>query len=165
MKKFIKEIYPYVIIIGIVILIRSFIITPVVVSGDSMYPNYKDNEVLLLSKLSDDIERFDVVVINNDDKIIKRIIGLPGDTVEYKDNVLYINGEKVKEDYKHGETYDFDVSEISKYEKIPKGYYLVLGDNREVSADSRVYGLFSEDKIDGKVVVRIWPINRIGLID
>ena len=86
MKKVLKEIMPYIIILIVVVLIRSYIITPVTVVGSSMYPNLKDKEVLLLSKISyrlHNIERFDIVVVKDDedDRIIKRIIGLPGDKV------------------------------------------------------------------------------------
>jgi len=175
MKNFIKESMPYVIIVILVIIIRSFIITPVVVRGDSMDNTLVDGEVLFLSKISyhiHDIKRFDVVVIRDKDNdlIIKRIIGLPGDNVKYKDNQLYINNEIVSDNYSNGETENFDLQTICMINndecvsKIPEDMYLVLGDNREVSADSRVKGLFKRDVILGKAVFRIWPFNRIKII-
>ena len=95
MNKIIKEILPYIIIIIIVILIRSFIITPIIVSGDSMKPNLHDKEVLLERKIgynSSTIKRFDIVIIKNDnEEIIKRIIGMPGEHISYKNNKLYVN--------------------------------------------------------------------------
>ena len=114
MKNFIKELIPYVIIVILVVFIRSFIITPVIVRGDSMDDTLIDGEVLFLSKISyrvGEIKRFDIVVIRDGDNdlIIKRVIGLPGDNVKYRDNVLYINGKKYKDIYANGKTEDFDL--------------------------------------------------------
>ena len=95
MKKIIKELYPYVIIVVVVILVRTFIITPVIVSGSSMKPNFNDGELLLVRKIKYNektIKRFDVVVIKKDkEEIIKRVIGLPGEHISYKNNKLYVN--------------------------------------------------------------------------
>lgn len=177
MEKFIKELIPYVIIIIVVVLIRSFIITPVEVDGASMENTLHDGELLLLSKISykiSEIKRFDIVVINKgNDKVVKRIIGLPGDKIEYIDNKLYINNEEVDDIYAKNATEDFDVKDICMvkenvdnctYDKVPEGTYLVLGDNRLVSADSRANGFIKEDDIVGKAVFRIWPLNKIGFI-
>ena len=96
---------------GGVILIRSFIITPVIVSGDSMKPNLHNGEVLLEKKIgynSDSIKRFDIVIINDGkDEIIKRVIGLPGEHISYKNNKLYVNGEVLKETFDFRNTTDF----------------------------------------------------------
>lgn len=174
MKDFIKEWASYILIIAVIILVRSFIITPIIVKGASMEPNLEDNEVLFLSKISykvHDIERFDIVVVDTgDDLIIKRVIGLPGENIEYKDNILYVNGEEVEDPYPQNKTYDFDLEDICRRSqdncvtKIPKDKYLVLGDNRTISADSRAKGLFDIEQIEGKVVFRLWPITRIGII-
>lgn len=181
MNKFIKEIVPYLIIFVVVVLIRSFIITPITVVGSSMYPTLKNGELLLLSKISykiNDIERFDVVVIKEDDWIIKRVIGLPGEDISYKDNKLYINDEVFEDEYANGETEDFNLEDIwlagldneyiEKFDEaftvIPDGYYLVLGDNRDISKDSRSVGLIPEDEIRGKAVVRFWPLSKISLV-
>ena len=87
MKKFLKELIPYIVIVIVVVLIRSFIATPVIVSGDSMVPTLKNKQLLLLNKINykiNDIKRFDIVVINVDNKeIIKRVIGLPGENVRH----------------------------------------------------------------------------------
>ena len=97
MKKIIKEIIPYIIIVIVVILIRSYIIDPVIVSGDSMYDTLKDGEVLLLNRLDykfNKINRYDIVVINNkEDDIIKRVIGLPGEHIKYKYGNLYVSND------------------------------------------------------------------------
>ena len=95
--------------------------------------------------------------------MIKRVIGLPGDTIEIKDNVLYVNGNIYEEEYldEDLEYPDFFLSDLG-YDTIPEDMYLVLGDNREDSLDSREIGLISKDNINGKIVLRIWPLNKIS---
>lgn len=162
--KIIKEIIPYVVIILVVILIRSFVITPVRVSGSSMYPTLKDGDIVLLKKYDKNIERFDIVVCNyNDSKIIKRVIGLPGETIKYVNGFLYINNQKIEDISLNVETDDFYLEDLG-YEIIPEDYYFVLGDNRGISKDSRIIGLISIDDIDGVGVLRIFPFNKIGII-
>lgn len=169
MKFFIKEILPYIVIILVVVLIRTFIATPVIVSGDSMKPNLHDGEMLIVRKIGYNgktIKRFDVVVVEGDnDEIIKRVIGLPGEHVYYRNNKLYINDKLVKEDYKFYDTEDFNLEEICTCTKIPEGKYLVLGDNRPISKDSRTIGLIDEKEIFGEAIFRIWPISKIGNIN
>lgn len=175
MEKLIKEWGPYLIIIIVVILIRSYIVTPVIVRGDSMYDTLEDGEVLFLSKINyrlHEIERFDIVVIRDldGDLIIKRVIGLPEDDIEYKDDVLYINEVASEQRFTDDETEDFTLKEICKIHdvdcdgKIPDDMYLVLGDNRDVSADSRVKGLIRREQILGEAVFRVWPLNRMEII-
>ncbi len=168
MKKIIKELVPYIIIIIVVVLIRTFIVTPVMVSGSSMKPNLQDKEILLERKIGYNektIKRFDIVVIKEEnDEIIKRVIGLPGEHVSYKKNRLYINDELVEESFKFYNTADFNLEEICSCSKIPEGKYLVLGDNRPVSKDSRVIGLIDKEDIIGKAEIRMWPVSKIGSI-
>ncbi len=164
-KEFLKDAIVYILIAVAVILIIKYVFSLEQVVGPSMEPNYKSGDLLFLNKISYKFKEprlFDVVVIANDDTkyMIKRIIGLPGDTIEYKDNKLYINGEATKEYFDiSGITKDFSLTQFN-YDIIPDGYYFVLGDNRENSKDSRVYGLISRDDIIGKVQFRIWPIVR-----
>lgn len=173
MKKIIKELYPYVIIVVVVILIRTFIVTPVVVSGNSMNPNLNNGELLLIRKIgynNDNIQRNDIVVLktmNKDGKeeeIIKRIIGLPREHISYKKNKLYVNYKFVEESYIFRDTEDFNLEEICNCSIIPDGKYLVLGDNRPVSYDSTEFGLIDEEDIVGKAIFRIWPLTKIGTI-
>lgn len=168
MKNIIKEVLPYILILGGVILIRSFIITPVIVSGNSMKPNLHNGEVLLEKKIGynpSSIKRFDIVVIKTgNEEIIKRIIGMPGEHISYKNNKLYINDKIVKETFNFRNTEDFNLEEICNCTSIPEGKYLVLGDNRPISKDSRTIGLVDEKDILGKVVYRIWPISKFGSI-
>lgn len=165
MKQKIKELIPYIIIIVVVILIRTFILTPVQVVGTSMVPTLSDKQILLLKKYDKDYKRFDIVVFKYDDStLIKRIIGLPGEYVEYRKNNLYINGKKIEEDFIKTTTNDFKLSELN-YKKIPKGYYFVMGDNRNNSIDSRYIGLVSEKQIKGISTFSLFPIKKFGSIE
>lgn len=154
----IKELIPYVVIVVVVVLIRTFIVTPVVVSGDSMVPSLKDGQLLLLNKLSyrfKEIERFDVVVVKvGKNEIIKRVIGLPGETVEYRDSKLYINGQVLESEY------DFETDNFSEL-LVPENEYFVLGDNRMISSDSRIIGMIERKDIIGKTSISLWPIKVV----
>lgn len=162
--KLVKELIPYIIIIIVVVLVRSFIITPVKVDGPSMEKTLYDGDILLLEKYDKDYERFDVVVLKyNNDKLVKRVIGLPGDRVEYKHDTLYINGEEIKESFIDEKTENFSLKELG-YNVIPEGYYFVVGDNRNNSLDSRYIGLLKKDDIEGKVIFRIFPFKSFGKI-
>lgn len=166
-KSQIKSLIPYIVIIISVILIRTFIATPVQVDGASMYPTLNDKEILILKKYDKSYDRFDIVVFDyNNVRLIKRIIGLPGDTVSYRNNKLYINGKYVEEPFLKDsiETTDFDITKLGVKE-IPKGYYFVLGDNRTNSTDSRIIGLVSEKDIKGTTNFAVFPINDFGKID
>lgn len=164
MKKFIKELIPYIVIVVVVVLIRTFLVTPVIVVGDSMLPTLEEKDILLLNKINyrfNEIERYDVVVIKiQESEIIKRVIGLPGETIEYRNNILYINGHETETEYDF-ETDDFTMNSVCNCDKIPEDKYLVLGDNRKVSSDSRIIGLIDKEDILGKTKVSIWPIKRV----
>jgi len=160
--KFIKEVIPYIVIIVVVTMIRTFLVTPVWVDGVSMNPTLDDRDILILNKYDTEYERFEIVVLNfMDEKLIKRVIGLPGDTIHYKDNNLYINGEIVEEDFLHKDTPDFSLKDIG-YEVVPEGYYFVVGDNRTDSLDSRTFGFVKKDDIDSTVKVSLWPFGKVN---
>lgn len=129
------------------LLFFNFNYTIVMVVGPSMEPSYQDSNLLLGQRHYQYLQRFDVVVIYSDvakKTLIKRVIGLPGETVEYKDGYLYINGDMVEDRYNYGGTNDFCIT-------LDNDYYYCLGDNRTNSADSRKYGAFTEDEIFAKV--------------
>ena len=159
MNKRIKDIIEYIIIIIVVLLFRKFMFSPIRVTGNSMVPTLRDGDIMILNKIGYSIKglnRFDIVVINNDnEKIIKRVIGLPGEHVEYSDNKLYINSKLVEEPYERKDMEDFVLEELGE-NKIPEGKYLVLGDNRPISKDSRIIGL-----IDGYTSIVVFPFKRI----
>ena len=161
MKKILKEWVSYFLIILAILLIRLFIITPVRVDDHSMNPTLENKQILLLSKYSKHYERFDIVVFNYaKQKLVKRIIGLPGEKIEFKNNKLYINNKEIEEDFGHMETEDFSLSDIG-YETIPDNMYFLVGDNRTNSLDSRYIGLVSDSDIEGVVHFSIWPLKKI----
>ena len=157
--KIIKEIIPYIIVIILVLLFKKFLYTPIRVNGESMMKTLHDGDIMILNIIDykvHGVKRFDIVVVDEGDElIIKRVIGLPGDTVEYKNNKLYINGKKVNDKYASRETEDFSVL-------VPKNEYFVLGDNRTNSLDSRAFGTFSSKKIKGKTSMIVFPFSRWG---
>ncbi len=159
-KGYIKEYLSYFIVIIVVILIKIFIVTPIRVNGPSMNNTLKNNDIMILNEISykfNGLNRFDIVVVRyNDEHLIKRVIGLPGDTIKYENDVLYVNGKKVKENFDHAET--ADVEEI----KIPEGEYYVMGDNRVNSTDSRIIGTIKLKDIKGTTKYTIFPFKRFG---
>lgn len=158
--KVIKEVIPYIVIVVAVVLIRTFIITPVRVDGDSMKNTLKNGDILLLYKLSS-IDRFDIIVLDEEkdnEKIIKRVIGLPGETVAIKKGKIYINDKVIDDDYAYGETTDYNKVTLKDDE------YFILGDNRLISKDSRYFGPIKDNEIKGKIVFRLFPFTKIGTV-
>ncbi len=164
MKKNIKkELIEYLIIILVVLFIRFFIITPIKVQQKSMFPTLNPNDIMILDKVSlklGKLERFDIVVIKYENEyLIKRVIGLPGEIVEYKEGELYINNIQIPETFIRVNTADFKLEE-----KIKDNNYFLVGDNRNNSTDSRIFGLIDKKNIIGKTSLIIFPFNRFGLI-
>lgn len=140
-----------------------FVFTPVIVQGDSMYPTFKNEEFGITIKYPQTLEtinRFDIVIIQSkktgNEHWIKRVIGLPGETIEIKNENIYINGEKINEEFLNK---DYIEDIINQYGYFTGDYseitlrndeYFVLGDNRIVSADSRKFGVFKKDEIKAK---------------
>lgn len=154
-----KDILDYIIIILVVIVIRTYIFTPIRVTGESMQDTLLNGDLMILTKYNKNYQRFDIIVVDNGkDKIIKRIIGLPGEDVEYKDNVLYINGEVIEDKFASNPTSDF-------IDYCGEDEYFVLGDNRGNSLDSRKYGCFNKRQILGKTSFTFFPFKRIGIKD
>lgn len=158
-------------------IVRMFLFAPIVVDGPSMQPNLHDRDHMIVNKFSyylHEPDRFDIVVFHESRKkdFIKRVIGLPGEKVQYKDDTLYIDGKKVEEPFLQGEkaekdtngplTGDFKLEELpGEYEKVPEDHVLVLGDNRKNSTDSRIIGTIPIESIVGKANFTYWPLNRI----
>jgi signal peptidase I len=174
-----KEIYSWIKSVAfafiIVFLCQQFLFAPRIVYGESMSPTFHDKDRVVINKF-DDIERFDLIVFKapdvEDEQYIKRVIGLPGDTVEMKDDVLYINGKAVEEPYLISNkentlsdklTGDFTLQEITGESKVPIGSLFVLGDNRLISKDSRFFGSISDDSVIGKVKFRFYPIQKMSI--
>ncbi|MEY8701216.1 signal peptidase I [Streptococcus ferus] len=192
MKRFIKEWGLFILFIALFGLSRLFVWFPVQVEGHSMDPTLANGERLIVLKTTS-IERFDIVVAKEGKKnIVKRIIGMPGDTISYDNDTLKVNGKKVDESYlaeyqkayakdKLQSVYSYNqyFQELAAQSKafttdsqgqetfsitVPKGQYLLLGDDRIVSKDSRQVGTFAKDQIIGEVKARIWPLSKISLI-
>lgn len=141
------------VVIGITLIFNHFF-TIVFISGDSMEPSFHNKNVLLGHRQFD-IWRFDVVTISSKEAgciLIKRVIGLPGETIEYKDNMLLVNGKYQPCVYSMGNTEDFSIT-------LGSDEYYCLGDNRENSLDSRTYGAFTEDEIFSKLEYKVYPKN------
>lgn len=141
------------------------------VRGDSMYPALSDGDSLIVDKISyrfSDPRRFDVIVFpfqyQEDTFYIKRVIGLPGETVQIHDGVIYINGKVLKESYGQEEIRNPGLA--SGTVTLGENEYFVLGDNRNNSADSREpsVGNISGDDIVGRAWMRIWPLDGIGFV-
>ena len=160
-KKVIKEILSFAITIAVVLFIKIFIFTPIRVNGDSMYNTLHHKDIMILNEIVyrfNDIKRYDIVVIKHDDEyLIKRVIGLPGDYVEGIDGDVYVNGKKIDDKYEYSETDDFDVV------KVLDNQYFVLGDNRADSLDSREFGCFDRSSIKGKTNFILFPLDRFGI--
>lgn len=159
MKK-LKELMPYIIIVAVVLLVRSFIVTPGLVNGSSMEPTLHNNELVLINKigLNKGIDRYDIVVVKYENStIIKRVIGLPYETVEYINDTLYIDREIVNTKVDFEYTKDFKLT-------AGKNEYIVLGDNRNISKDSRIIGPVKERDIIGKVDLVLFPFSKFGKV-
>ncbi len=169
-KEFFIDASKYVIVIVVILLLVIYVVSLQQVVGPSMEPTLDDGDILLLSKIHYkifDVERNDVIALSYDDSkyLIKRVIGLPGESIEYKDNKLYINDDAYEENIYEGMiTNDFKLSDLG-YETIPEDMYLVLGDNRGDSLDSRDIGLIPKKDILGKTLIKIWPLNDFKVIE
>lgn len=158
MKK-VKECFWYIIILIVVILVKFFVVSTVRVNGNSMYPTLHNKDLMILNKIKynlKNVERFDIVVVKYEDHyIIKRVIALPGETVEYVDNKLYIDGRKIKDKYNSIVQADF-------VKQLDEDEYFVMGDNRGDSLDSRIIGTIDKDDIMGNSEFIIFPFTRFG---
>lgn len=160
-KDSLKELIPYAVIIITVVLIRTFLVTPIKVNGTSMMNTLSHGDTMILNKIGmkiNEIKRFQIVVIKTDDSyLIKRVIGLPGESIEYKEGKLYINDKVINDPYYKNNTLDFEKMKISE------DNYFVMGDNRGNSIDSRIIGTISKNDILGTTKVIIFPIRNIGI--
>ena len=149
-----------VIEVVLILLILFFLFWPVQVQGVSMEKTFFNNDRLILTRLINNFEKDDVIVISIQEEesfdIIKRVVAVAGDTVEIIDGSLFVNGKKESNTYSLGNTYYKDDISVT----IPKNHYFVLGDNREYSTDSRNFGTVEKEQIVGKIIMKILPINQ-----
>lgn len=164
-----------VVVAFIALVVRGFLFLPIPVEGNSMRSTLHQNDWVLVEKFTT-IKRFDIVVFQLADgnTYIKRVIGLPGETVAYQNDQLYIDGKKVAEPYlaenkekdqnQNAYTNDFTLDELMNVDKLGRNSYFVIGDNRRVSKDSRSFGAISEDQIIGKAFFVYYPIKDMKWI-
>ena len=157
-----------VIALSLAIVIIIFFYQPVKVEGTSMTPLITDQERIFINKFVyrfEPIERGDVVVfwypLDRSKSFIKRVVGLPEDTVEIKEGRVFVNGKHLAEPYVPPESEDFATYSPTH---VPKGEYFVLGDHRTSSNDSRIFGPVPRRFIYGKAVFAYWPVDHFGSI-
>lgn len=160
-----------VVAILIVVPIRIFIAQPFVVSGSSMYPTFENGDYLIVDEISYRIngpERYDVAVFkfpNDPDKyFIKRIIGLPNETVEIKGSAVTIFNEEHKDGLKIEQPYVKNTSDNTLTMELKEDEYFVMGDNRSASSDSRYWGPVKKELFSGRALVRLLPLTEIGIL-
>jgi signal peptidase I len=158
----------------IVLIVRAFLYTPILVDGASMNTTLHDQDRMIVSKIGEP-ERFDIVVFHANEKqdYIKRVIGLPGDKIEYRDDTLYINGKAYKEPYLDEQKAQID-GELTRSFRledtavgqatVPEGHLFVMGDNRRNSTDSRIIGAVPMDQVVGTTNVVFYPLKDMKII-
>lgn len=181
--KIIKELLSWgktlAVVLVIVVLFRAFLFTNYIVYGQSMMPTIQDRDRVIVNKIGYDIgtpQRFDMIVFHatEDTDYIKRVIGLPGDQIEYRNDLLYINGESVEETYLKGikeeyksttYTEDFKLEDLTGVMTVPDNHLFVLGDNRRNSIDSRYIGFVPFKTIVGKADFSYWPLAHFRKLE
>ena len=163
-----------VVIMALLVMVYLFIMSPQEVNGESMEPNFHNSEYILTNKVTYKFrqpKRGDVIIFkswkNKDVDYIKRVIGLPGDTIELQHNAIYVNGQKLEEPYLSPNVAIFGGSFLQEDQPtvIPDNSLFVSGDNRPHSSDSREFGPVAESDIIGVVILRYWPFSQFGVIN
>lgn len=173
-KSILKDLIAYAIIFIICLyILPTFVIQKTIVDGPSMEDTLQDRDQLMVEKVSyhfDALKRYDIIVFypqgrDNEEYYIKRIIGLPGETVQIKGEDIYINGEVLDENY--GKDPITNPGLADKPITLAEDEYFVMGDNREISEDSRyeIVGPVEKKNIGGKAILRVWPLNKFGLLE
>lgn len=173
LKRYFKYIVLNILAAAVVsVLLITYVASAYKIEGNSMQAVLSDQERVIISKLAvrnGGIERFDIVVLYKPGEpgksIIKRVIGLPGEIIEIKKGDVYIDEKKIIEPYLKKEKDVMYRSIDMNPLLIHKGHYFVIGDNRPVSQDSRVFGPVHKSYIYGKPILRYWPFSRFGRIE
>ena len=155
----------------IVIPIRLFIAEPFIVSGDSMVPTFNNGNYLIVDKLSYEMgnpQRDDIIIfkypIDPSKYFIKRIIGLPNETVDIQGNTITITNAAHPEGFTLTQPFIINPADNDTHITLTKDQYFVMGDNRRFSSDSRAWGPVNRNLIVGKVFLRLWPVNKIDVL-
>jgi signal peptidase I len=165
----VRELIETVVLSLIIFLLIRQVVQNYRIENHSMEPNFYEGQFVLVNKLAYRLgqpDRGDVVVFHNprntNEDYIKRIIGLPGDTVEVHDAAVFVNGEPLIEDFPHNY---IPPGEYMPPVTVGDGQLFVMGDNRPNSSDSRVFGPISQDLAVGKAWLRIWPLDKFGIVE
>ena len=179
-KSFLAEAAEVIVLALGLYLVITFAIQTVHVIGLSMYPSLNDNDYLIANKLDYRLhppQRGDIIIMrdpfDSSKDFIKRVIGLPGEELLIKDGHVYINGHLLDEPYvRSDEPWNNNANwpppgspDAGQARAIPANQYFVMGDNRNASSDSRVFGPVARDRIEARAWLRIWPLAKMGTID
>jgi len=142
------------IVVVLVILVRIFVFEFVNIAGESMVPTLRNGQLIGICKVNYTPERGDIVVLDapNGMELVKRVIGLPGETLEIKEGVVYVDGEVLKQKFQYSSVVKDSMSQL----EIPAGSVFVMGDNRDHSTDSRAIGPILIQAIRGKMIFAVW---------
>ena len=172
--KFLKSLFEWIVIIVVAfvlsLVIRNFVIDTRIVPTGSMLPTIQLDDRLIVDRLFykfDMINRGDIVVfkstkdmVSEEEDLVKRVIGLPGEEIQIKNGKVFVNGKALYEPY---------IAEAPAYEygpvTVPPNSYFMLGDNRNDSKDSHIWGFVDSDLILGRVWIRYWPLDRFGKVN
>jgi signal peptidase I len=157
--------------LGAALLVQAFVLKAFYIPSGSMRPTLQVNDRVLVNKLSyrfGDVQRGDLIVFHKPDDapasevndFIKRVIAIEGDVIEDRDGRVYVNGEVVEESYLPDDAFTTGIGR----QTVPEDHVFVMGDNRNFSVDSRVFGPIPEDSIIGEAVLRVWPPSNLGRI-
>lgn len=185
-KAIIREIFSTIVMIAVIFIVikgfYAFVMEPFIVDGRSMEYTLHDGERMFMVKVTD-IERFDVVIfpapgneVNDEGQpnlYVKRVIGVPGDSIAYQNDQLILNGQPMSEPYldELGSqfnglfTRDFNMEDITGETVVPEGHYFVMGDNRRNSLDSRDFGFVDIDAVIGEANYVHWPLRNIRTLN
>lgn len=176
---FLSFIVPMVVTFVVMWGIYTFVGAPVKISGSSMSPTLENGQQVWLNHLDHTYEHGEIVIFDapdgSGDEYVKRVIGVPGDTVSYTNNQLYVNGTAVPEPYLDAlkaanpgatVTPNFSLATLASTQQqtVPAGKLFVLGDNRPISKDSEEFGFIDQSHVKGTVAYRFWPLNAIGKV-
>ena len=169
-SRWIVELVSRLLFIGVVYVLINLVSVRFVVDGPSMLPTFNTGQFLLVSRLDylmGEPQRGDVVVFHfphdTEQDYIKRVIGLPGETLEIRNTALYINGRLIDEPYLHEDCEVFSCAD--GFWQLGQDEYFVMGDNRHQSSDSRSFGPIQRDYFLGRVIFRYWPVSDAGSVD
>lgn len=168
----------FLIAFAVFALVRTFVVAPFTVPSESMLPTIQVGDNIFAQKVSlelgQPVKRGDIVVFDNPvehsdhEILVKRVIAVGGQTVDFRDGAVYVDGEALNEPFVQGESWPLTVQaddlELSFPYTVPDGHVWMMGDNRENSADSRYFGPVPQENLIGVAFFRYWPLNRIGTL-